>query len=640
MSANAAIQAPRPVRQRSLPGPHALWRSGFTVFCIAVGVFVTNLVAHGSLYTQGLVLTAAVFAVLAISLDLVAGMLGLYSLAHAGLFAVGAYATTLLNIDHGTSVFVLLPVCIFGCGLVGMALGAVSLRVSGLYFAIATFVFTLVINVMASDFDFTGGLQGQLGPEFPPFSHGLSGLGQSTSWAIGLCLALAITIAVCLRRSPLYPVLLSIRDAEPMAAAAGARTSLIKICMFGLSAALAGLAGWAFSFLGVVSPGQFTWSVSVNVLVMVILGGINTTLGPLIGAAFVSMFPTEVNINPLWQQVLFGALLIVVIVFAPSGVVGLVKRLVARVTGSRAAVAEASAAVLAQEAAEAAQPLAEANLPAEPQAAPPAPPPPSAGQRQAPAGADAIRVRDLVFSYGDGITVVDHVDLTVRAGTIHGLIGPNGSGKSTLVNLIAGRLQPRSGEIEIGGQPVRRGGAPQRARLGFSRTFQDANLVRELSAAQNVGVGLYTSVPALGLRAPLWPLLPGSRSASRGVGDRSEAALEDVGADGWARAPMQDAPHGVHQLTQLAAASVSGPQTVVLDEPLAGLTTSEVEHVAGLLRELRERGVSVVLIEHQPRFVFAVCDDVTVLNAGKVIASGPAAGVRANDEVRRVYLGQ
>lgn len=634
MSTGAAIRAPRPVRQRTLPGPGGLWRSGFTVLCIAVGVLVTDLVAHGSLYTQGLVLTAAVFAVLAISLDLVAGMLGLYSLAHAGLFALGAYTTTLLNIDHGVSVFVLLPVCIFGAGLVGMALGVVSLRVSGLYFAIATFVFTLVINVMASDFNFTGGLQGLLGPEFPPFSHGLSSLGQSTSWAIGLCLALAITIAVCLRRSPLYPVLLSIRDAEPMAAAAGARTSLIKIGMFGLSAALAGLAGWAFSFLGVVSPGQFTWSVSVTVLVMVILGGMNTTLGPLIGAAFVSMFPTEVNISPLWQQVLFGALLILVIVFAPSGVVGLLKRLVARFTGSRTEVARAAEALLAQEAAEAAAaPLAQANLPPEAGEAPP-------DGTRATAETDAIRVRDLVFSYGDGITVVDHVDLTVRAGTIHGLIGPNGSGKSTLVNLIAGRLQPRSGTIEIEGRLVRRGGAPQRARLGFSRTFQDAQLVRELSAAQNVGVGLYTSVPALPLRAPLWPLLPYSRPASRHVDSRSEEALQAVGADTWARAPMQDAPHGVHQLTQLAAASVSGPQTVVLDEPLAGLTTSEVEHVAELLRGLRDRGVSVVLIEHQPRFVFEVCDDVTVLNAGRVIATGPAAEVRANDEVRRVYLGQ
>ena len=616
MSAGTATRLPPPARSFLRGSGGTARRRVFTLVCVAVGAAITYDVAHGSLYTQGLVETAAVFAVLAISLDLVAGMLGLYSLGHAGLFAMGAYATTLMNIDHGTSVFVMLPVCVVGVGLVGMLLGAISLRVSGLYFAIATFVFTLVLTVFASDASFTGGEQGQLGPQFPGFSSGLSGLGSSVAWAIALCLAVTIVIAVCLRRSPLYPVLLAIRDAEPMAAAAGARTPLIKIGMFGLSAALAGLAGWAFSFLGVVSPGQFTWSVSVNVLVMVILGGMNTTIGPLIGAAFVSMFPTWVNISPTWQQVLFGGLLIVVIAFAPGGVVGLIRSALVRTGLLRSLTAERAARVATEDV----TPPAPATAPVE-------------------QDGDAISVRDLVFSYGGGLTVVDHVDLTVRAGTIHGLIGPNGSGKSTLLNLIAGRLRPRSGTIEINGEFVQRGGAPQRARLGFSRTFQDANLVAELSAAQNVGLGLYTDVRALAARGPLWSLLPGSGSTSRRVAERSVAALDRVGAKAWANARIGDTPHGVHQLTQLATASVSMPRTVVLDEPLAGLSNTEVEHVGDLLRGLRDSGVTVLLIEHQPHFVFSVCDEVTVLNAGEVIATGPAAEVRTNDEVRRVYLG-
>jgi branched-chain amino acid transport system permease protein len=121
---------------------------------------------------------------------------------------------------------------------------------------------------------------------------------------------------------------------------------------------------------------------------------------------------------------------------------------------------------------------------------------------------------------------------------------------------------------------------------------------------------------------------------------RSRGALDYVGASDWRSARIADVPHGVEQLTQLAAAVVTGPRTLILDEPLAGLAPSEVEHVAQLLGQLRESGVSVVLIEHQPRFVFDVCDEVTVLNAGQVVATGPAAEVRANDDVRRVYLGQ
>src|SRR5690606_29105490 len=154
------------------------------------------------------------------SLDLVAGMLGLYSLGHAGLFALGAYATTLLQTNHGTSVWLLLPLCVVGVGLAGAALGAVSLRVSGLHFAITTLVFTLVLTVVASDFAFTGGLQGLLGPAFPEFGPSLDGLGSSLAWVIGLALAVTILIVVAIRRSPLYAVLLAIRDAEPMAAAA------------------------------------------------------------------------------------------------------------------------------------------------------------------------------------------------------------------------------------------------------------------------------------------------------------------------------------------------------------------------------------------------------------------------------------
>jgi branched-chain amino acid transport system permease protein len=134
--------------------------------------------------------------------------------------------------------------------------------------------------------------------------------------------------------------------------------------------------------------------------------------------------------------------------------------------------------------------------------------------------------------------------------------------------------------------------------------------------------------------------LPGSRRDARRIREGSDAALTFVGAGAWRSERVGDVPHGVQQLTQLAAATVGGPRTLVLDEPLAGLSPTEVDHVGELLSALRTSGVSVVLIEHQPRFVFAVCDEVTVLNAGTVVASGPAAEVRADERVRKVYLGQ
>lgn len=619
-----------------------------TVSAIALYVLGTYGLAHGTLYIQGLVLVAAVFAVLAVSLDLVAGVLGLYSLGHAGLFALGAYATTLLYTNHGWNLFLLLPVCIVGVGLVGLVLGALSLRVSGLYFAITTFVFTLLLTAFASDLSWTGGYGGLVGPIFPHFSSGLNWLGASLIWCCMAVLLVAILISLALRRSPLYPVLLAIRDAEPFAAAAGARTARVKICMFGLSAAMAGAAGWVFSFQGIVSPGQFNGPVAVNILVMVILGGINTTLGPVIGAAFISIFPVEVAINPFWQEVLFGGLFIAVIVAYPAGFVGFLTMLARRARERwrpAASVAQDRPAPVSETAERRPAPIEIASVQAaaragaeHPEAVPlaVAPRPPASTGASTP----AVECRGISFAYTRGTPVLSDIDFVVRRGTIHGLIGPNGSGKSTLVDLIAGRLQPLSGTISLDGRRLERDGAPARARHGFMRTFQAAVLVRELSASENVSVGYYTRIPRLAMRAAAWPILPGARREAGALGEHSAAAMRFVGAGRWADARVANVPHGVEQLTQLAAACVAGPKAVILDEPLAGLSPTEVEHMASILSELKSAGVSVILIEHQPRFVFALCDEVTVLDAGEVVVSGPAADVRANDRVREVYLGQ
>jgi branched-chain amino acid transport system permease protein len=598
---------------------------------IAAYLVFTYWGAHSTLYVQGLILVAAVFGMLAVSLDLVAGMTGLYSLGHAGLFALGAYATTILYNDHGWNLFLILPACIVGVGLVGLALGALSLRVSGLYFAITTFVFTLVLTVVASDSGFTGGYGGLIGPIFPEFPSWLSWAGESVIWACLVALLITVLLALGIRRSPLYPVLLAIRDAEPFAAAAGARTSLLKVGMFGLSAAIAGAAGWMFAFQGIVSPGQFNWQVSVNILVMVIIGGMNTTIGPVIGAAFISIFPAEVNINPFWQEILFGALFVTVIVLFPEGFVGLLRfayRQVVRPSAAKRLVSRP-----AVDAAEAQLPVESALVEAAAEGAREEGPPPPLSDEH------AITCRDIVFRYTAGPAVLRNVDFRVRKGSIHGLIGPNGSGKSTLVDLISGRIRPESGTIEIHGVAMESRGAATRARHGLARTFQSAALVAELPARQNVAIGMYTRIPRIVARSPLWPVLPATRRESRRIRTSVTDALAFVGAERWQGARVADVPHGVEQLTQLAAACIGGPQTLILDEPLAGLSPSEVEHAATILARLKSQGVSIVLIEHQPRFVFALCDEVTVLAAGEVVASGPADVVRQDAQVRAVYLG-
>lgn len=626
---SAAI-ATAPIRTDTQKRRGRLIAWGFTALAVAYLASIGG-VANGGYFAQSLLITGAVFAVLAVSLDLVAGMTGLYSLGHAGLFALGAYGTTLLN-HAGWDVFIALPVVIVGVGLVGAILGTLSLRVSGLYFAIMTFIFSLVVTVLITDLAFTGGLNGIAGPTFPDFPDGLSFLGSSLVWCVGLVLLIAVCVAWSIRASAMYPVLLAIRDAEPFAAANGVRTSATKVWMFALSAGLAAMAGWAFSFSGYISPGQFTWTTSVNILVMVIFGGINTRLGPLIGAAFVTAFPVVVAIDPLVQELIFGLIFLLVIVFYPGGVMGLVgwlwRSLSARMPRGRSD-APAPTEPLRPDA----QPIGYADV----------------GVARAPAATAgstgvaeyALECRDIEFAYVPGNRVLDGVDLRVRRGSVHGLIGPNGSGKSTLVNLVAGQLRPDQGTITASGQRIEHLRAYSRPAHGLLRTFQTAVLVKELSVRENVTIGMFHRTPHIAARALIWPFLSGARRDHRGIRAESETALHDTGLPStWNGVRVADAPHGVEQLTQLAAACVGEPSILLLDEPLAGLSTTEVEQVAQIINGLRDNGVTVIIVEHQTHFIFSVCDEVTVLAAGQLVTTGPANDVRENERVREVYLGQ
>lgn len=588
----------------------------------------TLLVARSSSYHQGLVAVAAAYAILALSLDLVAGATGLYSFGHAGLFAIGAYGTAILADQYHWSPLAALPLVFVAGAFVGLLIGALSLRVSGLYFAITTFIFAIVVTVLVSNLAITGGYQGLQSPTFPTFSGSLTSmLGSSLTWAISGCLLFTIVVMWSIRSSAMYPVLLSIRDSERFASSVGVRTSLTKVVLFGWSAAIAALGGWAFCFLGFITPSQFNATASINVFVMVMVGGMNTRVGPIIGAAFIGLFPVVVSINSLWQEIIYASIFIVVIIFFPEGFVGALSRGARRLWSIWGGGQDED------------RPKQAISGPS------------TLGERKgafdaAPASPDgdgsrmALEARGVGFSYTGGVRALDGVTLALRRGTIHGLIGPNGSGKSTLVDIISGVLSPDEGEIWINGQRADRVPPWRRVDLGLMRTFQTAAMVEALSTRDNVTLGLFNRFPHLGLRSPAWPFIPSARRDSRRMASLAMDALNAVGVGpSWAGTKVANVPHGVEQLTQLAAASAGQPSVLLLDEPLAGLSSDEIAQVESILRDLASSSVTVLVIEHQARFIFEVCDDVTVLAAGRVVKSGPAGEVRVDTQVREVYLG-
>jgi branched-chain amino acid transport system ATP-binding protein len=236
-----------------------------------------------------------------------------------------------------------------------------------------------------------------------------------------------------------------------------------------------------------------------------------------------------------------------------------------------------------------------------------------------------------------GLRAVDDASFEVEVGTVHGLIGPNGAGKTTLINLVSGLLAPTAGTIELAGRPIAGLPAHRIARLGVARTFQNIRLFPELTARDNVLVGQHLRrSPSLLARMLL---LRSAREEAWSARERAEALLTRVGLPDRVDEQARHLSYGEQRRVEIARALASGPSLLLLDEPTAGMNPVEVEGVAQLIRQVAAEGHSVLLVEHNVRLVMGVCDRITVLNFGKVIAEGTPAAVAADPGVITAYLG-
>jgi branched-chain amino acid transport system ATP-binding protein len=242
-----------------------------------------------------------------------------------------------------------------------------------------------------------------------------------------------------------------------------------------------------------------------------------------------------------------------------------------------------------------------------------------------------LRVENLVRRFG-GIVATDHLSLNVGRGELHAIIGPNGAGKTTLISQLTGQLLPHSGTVHFAGRDITRLPAYRRSALGLARSFQITSLLSDFSAADNVALAAQAHD---GHSFYFWG---NARKESR-LRNAALSALKRVGLEHRADVVVSRLSHGEQRELELAVALATKPQLLLLDEPMAGLGTTESARMVQLLQELR-REVTIVLVEHDMDAVFALADRVTVLVYGRVIASGEPAAIRQNDEVRRAYLGE
>jgi branched-chain amino acid transport system ATP-binding protein/branched-chain amino acid transport system permease protein len=420
------------------------------------------------------------------------------------------------------------------------------------------------------------------------------------------CLAAAAAatwISSNIAHSRLGRALVAIRDADVAAEANGISKARLLVPVFLLGGALAAIAGGLFATLQTyITPDAFTFDLSILFFIAILIGGRGSILGPLLGTVLLTILPEIAAPLASWSTFLYAVLLLAIVLVVPGGIADLLDVNNRRAVASRRAIVPKPALL----------PQLFAHRPA----------------------AETLILKGML-TFG-GVRALDGLDLTIEPGQVHGLIGPNGSGKTTALNVISGYYRPQHGEALIAGHALPPARPELRVGLG-SRTFQTPRIVGEETVLENVMIGGTVSGRA-GFLATLLSL-PGRRRDERELTARALRALEAVGLEALADIRANRLQHSELRFIEIARALMLAPSVLLLDEPAAGLSPGEIERLGALIAEIARQGTGVLLVEHHSDLIFAICQHVTVLNQGRVLAQGTPAEIRRHEEVVSAYLG-
>ncbi|MBV8752721.1 MAG: branched-chain amino acid ABC transporter ATP-binding protein/permease [Hyphomicrobiales bacterium] len=575
-----------------------LYASLIAIFVIAAVWIGLGLVVNNSYY-QLMFTLVPIWAVLGLSWNLLSGYTGLVSFGHAAFFGLGAYTVTIALVQYDITPWLGIPLGMIVGTLAGVVIGYPTFRLRGHYFALSMLAYPMALLYV---FVWLGYQEVSLPMkrEAPAYFMQFADYRVYIALAVGL-LVVSLLISLAIERSRFGLSLVAIKQNEPAAEAAGIDTLAWKMRAIMLSGALAAAAGGLYAVVQLlVTPDSvFGMLTSAQALIVALFGGVGTLWGPLIGSAILIPLSETLQANlgdkiPGIQGVVYGIAIILVVVLAPEGIFWRVRDWVRRPRAVGLGQVDPIAPPLA--------------------AAAPEPVPP---QRQ-----PILIVANLSKSFG-GLRAVADASFAVGDGEILGIIGPNGAGKTTLFNLLNGFLPPNSGSVTFAGRELI-GLKPNRiCRLGIGRTFQVVRAFARLSVLDNVVIGAY-----------------GKTVSEAEAVAAATAALAQVGLTGRAGALAGSLTNKELRLMELARALAGQPRLLLMDEPLAGLASHEIEDMLEVIRALATQGTTVVIIEHTMRAMVRLAERFIVLDHGAILASGQPGEIVKDESVIEAYLGK
>jgi ABC-type branched-subunit amino acid transport system ATPase component/ABC-type branched-subunit amino acid transport system permease subunit len=580
---------------------------------IALCLIIAPLVVQNNFQLR-VVMLFMIYALVAMGLNILVGLVSLVSLGQAGIYALGAYTVGVLTVKYSWPLFATMGTAIVLSVIVGVVLAYPTVRVRGVYLAVVTIAFGLIVQNVVIDWRTVTG--GTLGISNIPRAD--LGFGPLDTTGLYTLIAGIMFVAFLLHHNLIYSrygrAMHAVAQSETAASSLGINPANQRVFAFVISAVYAGIAGALYAYLNrYVNPDTFSFSDSIRFLLMVILGGSGTTLGPLLGAGILTWIPNLLQAFGKWQLFVYGALLAAVIFLLPKGIIGTLNSWL-RSLMSRSRNQQQSAE-----------------------------PWPKASDQIAGflRSHDQIRgpimaTSELTIKFG-GLTALSNVSLQVERASVHAIIGPNGAGKTTMLNALSGFYKPTSGVVYLNQQDIGSLTSDQVARIGLTRTFQNTELFSEMTVKENIVVA-FNSRYKTGILGTLLRL-PGYFREENKIDIQSVQLLDYVGLRDFAGELAKNLAFGHQRRLEIARALGLSPQILLLDEPAAGLTHAEIDELIALIRDLKSLGVTIILVEHHVDMIMAVSDHVTVLDYGEVIASGTPAQVRDDPRVIEAYFG-